>query len=288
MAKLTFHMGITLRCYGNVEVEADSIEAAFPMLTADFVGEHIDITETTTDSGQDLAIIDVSDADTGEELASYDGYFLPSPYDQKPDAELLAALTDARTFLCDSYPLRLGDGLRYVALRKQMDAAIARAEGTPDPDAALIAAINAAKPGKVWCFIAGMHPHPRMNDFLLGVAVLGEAGWEPVQPLQTGATYNAVAERSETLNKRLPWSAETCIAIVADTMRRSEQKRQAQSMAEAERERIAQALDDEADTTPCMEDAKVVRDCARLVRADFSYEEAERLAEAEGRTKWLT
>lgn len=47
----------------------------------------------------------------------------------------------------------------------------------------------------------------------------------------------------------------------------------------AERERIAAALDEEAETTPCAEDAAVVRDCARLVRADFSYEAAERLAE---------
>lgn len=45
-----------------------------------------------------------------------------------------------------------------------------------------------------------------------------------------------------------------------------------------ERERIAKALEDEADLTPCEEDAKVVRGCAALVRADFSYDEAERLA----------
>lgn len=50
------------------------------------------------------------------------------------------------------------------------------------------------------------------------------------------------------------------------------------SVAEAERERIANALEEEADTTPCSEDAVVVRDCARLVRANFSYGEAERLA----------
>lgn len=45
----------------------------------------------------------------------------------------------------------------------------------------------------------------------------------------------------------------------------------------AERDRIAEALDYEASVTPCAEDAVVVRDCARLVRADFSYEEAEKL-----------
>jgi hypothetical protein len=48
-----------------------------------------------------------------------------------------------------------------------------------------------------------------------------------------------------------------------------------------ERERIAKALDDEADCTGCDEDAVVVRDCARLVRADFSYDEAERIARIE-------
>ena len=47
----------------------------------------------------------------------------------------------------------------------------------------------------------------------------------------------------------------------------------------AERERIAVAIDDEADLCPCAEDAVVLRDTARLVRADFSCEEAERLAE---------
>ncbi len=48
----------------------------------------------------------------------------------------------------------------------------------------------------------------------------------------------------------------------------------------AERERIAQALEEEARTTPCHEDAVVVLDCARLVRANFSYDEAERLQNA--------
>ena len=42
-----------------------------------------------------------------------------------------------------------------------------------------------------------------------------------------------------------------------------------------ERERIAMALDSEADVIPCEEDALVFRSCAKLVRADFSYEDAE-------------
>lgn len=49
----------------------------------------------------------------------------------------------------------------------------------------------------------------------------------------------------------------------------------------AERERIADLLEDEADTTPCLEDAMVTRSNAHLIRADFSYEEAERLAAEE-------
>lgn len=43
------------------------------------------------------------------------------------------------------------------------------------------------------------------------------------------------------------------------------------------RERIAAALDEEADLIPCAEDAMVTRSNARLVRANFSYEDAERL-----------
>lgn len=42
-----------------------------------------------------------------------------------------------------------------------------------------------------------------------------------------------------------------------------------------ERNRIADALDFEASVCPCEEDAAVIRSCANLVRADFSYEQAE-------------
>ncbi|BAV52543.1 IclR family transcriptional regulator (plasmid) [Mesorhizobium loti] len=131
MAKLNFHMGVTLRCYGNVEVEADSIEAAFPMLTADFVGEHIDITQTTTDSGQDLAIIDVSDADTGEELADYGGHSLPSPYDPQPDAKLLATLKGLETSMAAilaSDDRRGGPAALVPEWLNDIRAAIAKAE----------------------------------------------------------------------------------------------------------------------------------------------------------------
>ena len=48
-----------------------------------------------------------------------------------------------------------------------------------------------------------------------------------------------------------------------------------------ERERIASALDYEASTIPCTEDAMVTRSNARLIRANFSYEDAEKLADLE-------
>ena len=47
---------------------------------------------------------------------------------------------------------------------------------------------------------------------------------------------------------------------------------------EAERERIAVALEAEADLLPCAEDAAVTRSNAALIRADFSYEDADRPA----------
>jgi hypothetical protein len=48
----------------------------------------------------------------------------------------------------------------------------------------------------------------------------------------------------------------------------------------AERERIAKALEDEADVTPCEEDANVTRELALLVMADFSYDRLDELKEA--------
>ena len=49
----------------------------------------------------------------------------------------------------------------------------------------------------------------------------------------------------------------------------------------AERERIVARLLEEADLTPCGEDAMVTRSNAFLIKADFSYEEAERLSDKE-------
>lgn len=49
----------------------------------------------------------------------------------------------------------------------------------------------------------------------------------------------------------------------------------------AERQRIIARLKEEANLTPCAEDAMVTRSNARLIEADFSYEAAERLLEIE-------
>jgi len=49
----------------------------------------------------------------------------------------------------------------------------------------------------------------------------------------------------------------------------------------AERARIVAGLLQEAEVTPCGEDAMVTRSNAFLIKADFSYEEAERLSDEE-------
>lgn len=58
---------------------------------------------------------------------------------------------------------------------------------------------------------------------------------------------------------------------------RASRKTALASAVAAERERIANRLEEESDLAPCKEDGAVYRSAAWLVRADFSYEEAERL-----------
>ena len=53
-----------------------------------------------------------------------------------------------------------------------------------------------------------------------------------------------------------------------------------EAMRETERLRIATELDHEASVTPCAEDATVARNLAALVRANFSYDEADRQSAA--------
>ncbi|CDX26794.1 hypothetical protein MPL3356_60557 [Mesorhizobium plurifarium] len=125
MRKMLVHMGVNLRCYGNVEVAANTVEAALAQITADFIADKIVIKETTTDSGQDLAVIDVRDAETGEELANYGGHHLPSPYDPQPDAELLAALKRLRRVAVWDDDTDMEE---YRTATAEADAAIAKAE----------------------------------------------------------------------------------------------------------------------------------------------------------------
>ncbi|NSY48484.1 hypothetical protein G6M01_08170 [Agrobacterium tumefaciens] len=54
-----------------------------------------------------------------------------------------------------------------------------------------------------------------------------------------------------------------------------------QDAVRTERNRIIEKLEEEADLLPCGEDAMVTRSNARLIKADFDYEEAERIAEME-------
>jgi hypothetical protein len=56
--------------------------------------------------------------------------------------------------------------------------------------------------------------------------------------------------------------------------------RMAQAAIAVARESIAASLDYEASVCPCEEDANVIRSCATLVRADFSYERAEEIDSA--------
>lgn len=134
MAKLNFHMGVTLRCYGSVVIEAESVEAALSLLTADYIGENITINETTTDSGQDLAVIDVTDAVTGEEMGEWDGLHLPSPYDPTPSAleqaapDMLAALKESERWMVAELAGRL-----EVEPLARVRAAIAKAEPPAQP-----------------------------------------------------------------------------------------------------------------------------------------------------------
>lgn len=89
--KFTFHVGVNVRAYGNVEITAESIEAAVALLTADFISDNIEPGETTWDSPQDIAIIDVKD-EAGVEFSDYEQTDVSSPYDMRTVAEAGAAL----------------------------------------------------------------------------------------------------------------------------------------------------------------------------------------------------
>lgn len=78
---------------------------------------------------------------------------------------------------------------------------------------------------------------------------------------------NMAAEAVEAMPHRAPFKADVLEAIAKAIL--------------AERQRIIASLKEEADLTPCSEDAMVTRSNARLIEANFSYEDDERLAESE-------
>lgn len=61
MSKFIFHMGVNVRAYGDVAVEAATIEDAVKMLTPDFVGANVEPAETTWDNPGGLTIIDAKE-----------------------------------------------------------------------------------------------------------------------------------------------------------------------------------------------------------------------------------
>jgi hypothetical protein len=125
MPKYLFHMGVTLRCYGAVEIEAESIAAAAQAMTADYLADRIEITETTTDSGQDLTVIDVTDADGCQIYGEEMGELPPNPYDPPDTRELITAGRELAA-LWESRPVQ---SERISEATARLRAAIAKAEG---------------------------------------------------------------------------------------------------------------------------------------------------------------
>lgn len=87
---------------------------------------------------------------------------------------------------------------------------------------------------------------------------------------------NRHMEAANALRGAVNWNSNGSVQYIAAALAKAEQDGIA-----AERERIVKALEEEADLIPCAEDAMVTRANARLIRADFSYEEADKLAAAE-------
>lgn len=84
---------------------------------------------------------------------------------------------------------------------------------------------RASRKGKVFCFVTISNDY-KVPRWSIGIATLGEAGYMALSP-KLGAeddwkTMDAVVD---TMNDRLGLSVDTCIAIVADTMNRSNHHR---------------------------------------------------------------
>ena len=103
----------------------------------------------------------------------------------------------------------------------------------------------------------------RLNEPLVPIAKVGVDYDEPFESRQK-ACANLIAAAPDLL--------------VGYRAALDEIDRLTAALAEAtirERDRIAISLEQEAEMTPCAEDASVVRGCARLIRADFSYDDAD-------------
>lgn len=79
--------------------------------------------------------------------------------------------------------------------------------------------------GKIFCYVAIHSPINRDDRFAIGIAVLGEPGYSFALALELFATYKEASIRAEELNEVLPYGADACVAIVADTMIRQRQRR---------------------------------------------------------------
>ncbi|MBU8540209.1 hypothetical protein [Falsiroseomonas tokyonensis] len=93
-----------------------------------------------------------------------------------------------------------------------------------------------------------------------------EVATSEIKPGNGMVYYASGATGAASVIRALPPSDPAAASALAELLRRA---------VEEERERIIEAVRDEADTTPCDEDAKVVEDVADLIEADFNYEAAE-------------
>lgn len=90
----------------------------------------------------------------------------------------------------------------------------------------LIESVKASHKGKVFAFVANPNLHfPGKPPFMLGVAVLGASGFEPLNLFYD--TYDTACAFAENLNGLLGYDDDTAVSIVADTMNRSGMKRDA-------------------------------------------------------------
>lgn len=79
--------------------------------------------------------------------------------------------------------------------------------------------------GKIFCFVAVHSPVRRDDRFAVAITVLGEPGYSFPLALELFPNYEEASTRAQGLNEIFPYSADACIAIVADTMIRQNQRR---------------------------------------------------------------